>query len=289
METSTTRASVYLLGDTEHSNPAIKREVAARLPALRAEGYTALALELDASKQPLMDALLSAPRTKEDITAYVRDTLKAKNVEGISSLITAAIGENMHILCIDEKRGTEEIDAQFPDFRTLRGTFNLIYHTLGDGVEQATLHALRESNPKQFLDYIDAYNAWKHARMATDRPMAEAIAARVGAGEKMVVVVGQSHLARPDGIPAWLERAGISTFHEDIYTTQEAYASFLQRTFESGEQKQIPPCVYVLDAKRRLDTAERTATFTAPSTQQVSVVEHHPVRMYQYAVANSGL
>jgi uncharacterized iron-regulated protein len=289
MESSSATAAVCLFGDTEHTNPAIKREAASRLSALHAEGYTTLALELDAAKQPLIDALLSSPRSKEEITTYVRDVLKAKNVEGISALIAAAAAENMHILCIDDKSNNELLDMKFPEFRALRGTFNAIYHTLGDGIEQVTLHALRDTNPKQFLNYIEAYNQWKDIRAAADLPMAEAISTRVKAGEKVVAVVGQSHFARPEGIPTLLEREGIPIFHEDIYLNKSACASFLQRTFEWGEKKKAPPSVYIVDEKRRLDIVERHALNASPTTQLIAVAEHRTVSSPINMVINAGV
>jgi uncharacterized iron-regulated protein len=264
----TQAAPIFLLGDTEHANAAIKRDIAAMLPELKAKGYSTLAVEIDQSKQPLMDALASS---EADVTSYAREMLGIKNAEGMGALLQTALQNNMRIVCIDSKENTQALDKTYPEFREIRRACNAIYHAMGDVAEQAALDAFQVEELERYKKYIEAYRAWKAARTEMDGVMAARLITLAGDGEKVVAVIGQSHLARPRGIPSLLCDAGIATEHMDVYASRRDYDAFMQRSFELDENKQVPPFIRVVD-----DGVTLAIRDASPAVQIVSVKKHMP-------------
>ncbi len=261
--------NVYLFGDTDHANPSVKKEIASRLGSLREQRYTTLAVEVDSEKQALVDDLLHNPPADDQMfTAYVRDVLKLHNFEGMTSLLREASRQGMRVACIDEKSSGEVLSAAYPEFRSRRDAFDILFHTGGDAAEQEELRVFRGNDPGGFDRYMEAYGKWKEIRSEADCGMAERLASLVDQGERVVAVLGQSHLARLRGVPFYLVERGIVADREDVYVDRRAYDAFYARGMDGEELKTVPAHAYFIKEKE-------TVNLPAPPFHFIVKVEDH--------------
>ncbi len=247
----TQQSDVLLLGDTQHSDPAIKGTAAALIPTLKQEGVNSLWLEIDRTYQPAFEQFVTAHpmASARDLSQFMFETTRLKSSPSYGELLKQALSQGLVIRFIDDKRPADAVRAAFPEYEPIRRQVKA--HTAAGGLEGRETY-LRTLRPDMRAHYEAGYSAWKAARDEINPSIADAIAQHQQFTKgKALVVIGNEHMNSAQDLDELLEQTGLRVGHVDIYRNQQSCLNDIRRiTAESGTATAVPPFAYFVDEQR---------------------------------------
>ncbi len=237
---------VVLLGDTRHSNPAIKGAAFAIVVELHKLGFSMLWLELDKKNQGSLDTILKGNPTYEEILQWVpAKSNKPTFVQGISE----AHSLGFEIGLLDDKKDLNAFKKANEEFIKIQTPFR---NKRAEGLDILAAEAAAFSGltQEQVSAYREKEQEWQVLRDQINPGFASRILNSAMEHPKQVAITGDGHFNGIDDLDEILQLSAKSTCTVHVYGNLSEYGEYLNLYIDhmpnDGNPRKTPDLLYLV-------------------------------------------